>query len=168
VSTLLHEGHEGSAGGSAPGTEGLHEDPHNVVLSINGYEDKQGYADKLLSEVIRRWHVDGDSYINWKRIAIPRLYLEHAAHLLFIQGISPTQFFMASGLTWYRDGVHHEIPGPLIFISGALSAPYEVPAHFSKLVLGQLMKASSEKVKVADTCLAMARYEAQRHLKRGA
>jgi hypothetical protein len=167
MSTLQNESHEGTGSEAAAGAERLDENPNRVSLIINGYEAPQGSAERLSLETIRRQHVSGDAYINWKRIAIPELRLEHAAHLLFLQGISPSQFFLAAGLRWYKEGVLREIPGPLLYITGLLTPAYATPARFTKLVIGQLIKSSSDKTNVSDTFLAMARYESKRHLHRG-
>lgn len=148
------------------------------MLIINGYPDPQGSAKRLSTENITRQHVmrtiegqnvqQSDVYINWKRIAIPRLRLAHAAHLLFIQGISPSQFFLAASLNYKKKGKDTALYGPLVFIAGTLSPPFESEACWTNLVLGQLMKSSSDKTSVADTILTMTAHEARRRKMRGA
>lgn len=168
MSTSSYEDREGT-GGEASGRSGrLDQDPHEVTLNINGYSDPQGHADKIRVENITHWHVSGDNYINWKRIAIPELRLAHAAHLLFIQGISAAQFFLAASLVYRKKGKAIPLNGPLLFTTGKLTPPYESRACWKKLVIGQLIKTSSDKTNVQETYLAMARYESQTHPHRGA
>jgi hypothetical protein len=144
------------------------EESREVALIIQGYEGPQAYADSASTEIITRQNVTPNAYINWRRIAVPELFLTATAHLLFIQGISPSQFFLASGLIVGLGKKQKAYPGPLMYLSGVISPPYEVPAKFSKLVLGQLLKSSSDKIGVGDTFLALAKYESQKGSRKGA
>lgn len=184
MSTHAHENRGDAGGQAAARPQGLHEDPHEVTLVINGYPEAQGWADKISIQSITRQHLPAplvmpnpatpkhkkkkleDIYINWKRVAIPRLRISHAAHLLFIQGIAPSQFFLAASLVYMKDKKALPLNGPLLFIAGKLTPVYESEAYWEDLVVGQLIKSSSDKINVQQTFMAMSKYEAEKHRRR--
>lgn len=125
---------------------------------MGGKSEPQGYALKVRTETIRRQSLPS-GHLNWVRIYIPELVLSQSCHLAFLQGEAPVRFFLASSLTGKT-----EQPGPLLYLRGVLSLPWESPARFRGLVLARLLRLSGDdqNVGVADAFNALSLYESKR------
>ena len=160
MSEIRDEDHLSAPSPEAHRSKGLLKNTDRVALKrvdllTQGYQGSMGHAQRIKVDVIQRQMV-GDRKLNWTRISIPRLYLSHTAHLLFLQGAPPVQFFISSSLMGARPQ-----QGPLLFLRGVLSRPWEVPAYFDDLVLGRLFQ-NMPKISVLEVFKALSSYEAKR------
>jgi len=154
MSQVRNEDHVSAAAPQANRPEGVRKNSNRMTLLTQGYPGPMGYVDKPKIQIVRRQTV-GDKKLNWVRISMPKLYLSSTAHLLFLQGVAPVQFFLASSLTGKRPQ-----PGPLLFLRGTLSRPWEVPAYWENLVVGRLFQ-DIPKLNVLEVFKALSFYESK-------
>ena len=160
----IHDaGDERSGEAATAETEGVHENPNRVELYLRDNGVLVGTAESYKAEVIQRMHMK-DGTVNWRRISFDKFKVTPATHLLMLGGTPPVHIFMASNAR--MKAFETERVGPLLFLSGVPSAPWEVPNYLTKVVLAQLMFANS-KLNVMETFAELASYEVKRLQKKG-
>ena len=132
-------------------------------LIVEGFEEPGGYCEELEHEIITRMFIKNDT-VNWRRFCIPKMYIAMPAHMLLLQGMPNAQLFLATSL----EEPSRFYKGPLLFIRGKLSEPWEVPAYFTELVLGQILKAPDDKgISLLEVMAGCHIHEGKRTLKKG-
>lgn len=157
------DGDEGSRTEGDTEAEGLDTHPHTIDLLLEGFEYPGGHADLFQCEIIRRMFIK-DKTVNWRRFQFEKLYITQPAHLFLLQGMVPAQFFLSASLRCESQFEQERFfKGPMLFIYGKLSEPWETPAFFSDLVLGQILKSpESQHISLLEVMAGMHTHEAKR------
>lgn len=139
MSTSQHGGNAGPASANTPNPQRVYENPDRVTqLRINGFESSGAEASRV--EISRSSLEIDRGEVEWERIYIPTLRLFSNGHLLFIQGMGPTQFFLASNLVLPTE---EEVLGPLLYLRGQLPDVWVQPCLIKELVIAKLLRCPS-------------------------
>lgn len=132
MSSVQHEGNGGPTAGSAPEAEGLHTYSYGVMsVAMPGWSSPVGQAKDVSVAYPLVEKLPGGE-LHWKAVTAKRVVLSHAAHLVQLQGLPISRFFLASNL----QAGSFCLEGPLYLLYGKMPPPWAAPQVITDVILG--------------------------------